>query len=330
MEFKSPYLLLLIPLAAVILYLMRLRRKEASFFFPSTGILKEAPAGWKVRCWRAPFYFKCLALILVIIALAGPRKVLEQTLVSSEGVDIVLALDISGSMAAEDFVINGQRKNRLEIVKTAVKEFIDERKSDRIGLVVFGARAYTACPLTTDHGWLKENLNRVRLGAVEDGTAIGSGLASSLLRLKSGEAKSKIVVLLTDGANNAGRISPLAAAEIARQMKVKVYTIGAGTNGYAPMPVNMFGRVVYQQVEVNIEEEPLRQIAQITDGQYFRATDTQGLREIYKRIDALEKSKIETRGYRQYQELFWILAVSALIIWMLSLVLESTVFLKIP
>jgi Ca-activated chloride channel family protein len=265
-----------------------------------------------------------------VIALAGPRKILDQTMVTSEGVDIILAIDISGSMAAEDFVINGQRRNRLEIVKSVVKEFIDKRTADRIGLVVFGSRAYTVCPLTTDYRWLKENLSRVRLGLVEDGTAIGSGISSSLLRFKDSQAKSKMVILLTDGANNAGRIDPITAAGMAAKMGVKVYTIGAGTNGNAPVPVNMFGQTVYQNIAVNIEEEPMKKIASMTNAKYFRATDTEGLRQIYQNIDQLEKTKIETKGYRQYQELFWWLVITALGLIALDLLLANTVLMKIP
>jgi len=330
MEFKSAYFLILIPLMAVLFYVWRQRVKEASFHFPSADIVQGAPAGWRARLHQLPLYLRCAALLLLVVALAGPRKILDQTMVTSEGIDIVLALDISGSMAAEDFVINGQRKNRLEIIKSVVKEFVDKRVSDRIGLVVFGSRAYTVCPLTTDYHWLKENLGRVRLGIVEDGTAIGSGISSSLLRFKDSHAKSKIVILLTDGANNAGRVDPLTAAGIAAKMGVKVYTIGAGTNGNAPVPVNMFGQIVYQNIAVNIDEELLGKISSLTKAKYFRATDTEALRQIYQQIDQLEKTKIETKGYRQYQELFWWLVIAALALIALDLMLANTILMKIP
>jgi Ca-activated chloride channel family protein len=330
MEFKTPYILVLLPLLAVALYIWRSRRKETSFQFPSTQMLDGGPKGWKARCYRLPHYLRWVALALLIIGLAGPRQILEETLITSEGIDIILALDVSGSMAAEDFVINGQRKNRLNVVKSVVKEFIDQRVSDRIGLVVFAARAYTACPLTTDYNWLKENLSRVNLGVLEDGTAIGSGISSSLLRLKESRAKSRIIILLTDGANNAGRIEPLTAAKLASTMGVKVYTIGAGTNGFAPVPVNMFGQIVYQNIAVDIEEEPLKEIAAMTGAKYFRATDTEGLRQIYKNIDALEKTKIESTNYRQYHELFWICVLAALGLIALDILLSNTLLLKIP
>jgi Ca-activated chloride channel family protein len=330
MEFKSPYFLLLIPLLTVTFYVWRRRIKEASFQFPSVHMLGGAPAGWKAKCYRLPFYFRCAALVFLIVALSGPRKTLDQTIVTSEGIDIILALDVSGSMAAEDFVINGQRKNRLDIIKSVVKEFIEQRISDRIGLIIFAGRAYTACPLTTDYHWLKENLSRVRIGVIEDGTAIGSGISSGLLRFKDSHAKSKIIILLTDGANNAGRIAPLTAAKMASTMGVKVYTIGAGTKGYAPTPVDMFGQIVYQNIPVDLEEEPLKNIANMTGAKYFRATDTEGLRQIYKNIDTLEKTKIETKGYRQYQELFWIFVLAALGSLMMDIILANTLLLKIP
>ncbi|MBF0489962.1 MAG: VWA domain-containing protein [Candidatus Omnitrophica bacterium] len=330
MEIKSPYFLLLLPLLALAFYFWCSRKKDASFQIPSATLAQGAPKGWKARFYRLPVYLRWIALVLLIVALSGPRKFLDETLVTSEGIDIVLALDVSGSMSAEDFMINGQRKNRLDIIKSVVKEFVDKRVSDRIGVVIFGSRAYTVCPLTNDYNWLKANLSRVRLGVIEDGTAIGSGISSSLLRLKDSKAKSRIIILLTDGSNNAGRIDPMTAAEMARTMGVKVYTIGAGTKGLAPMPVQMFGQTVYQNVQVDLQEEPLQKIAQLTGARYFRATDTEALRQIYQNIDALEKTKIETKGYRQYQELFWILVLAALGLVAVDILLANTLLLKLP
>jgi len=288
------------------------------------------PLGWKQKCHRLPQYLRWASILLLVVALAGPRKVLDQTIISSEGIDIVLALDVSGSMRAEDYIVNGQRVNRLNIIKSVVKDFIDKRQSDRIGLVVFGSQAYTVCPLTTDYHWLKENLARVRIGVIEDSTAIGSGIAQSLLRLKKSPAKSKVIILLTDGGNNAGRIEPPTAGKMARAMGVKVYTVGAGSNGVAPVPVEMFGQTVYQNIPVDLQEEPLKQIAQMTGAKYFRASDTETLRQVYKEIDALEKTKIQTRGYRQYKELFWMFVVAALGLVALDIILANTVLLKIP
>ncbi len=330
MEFKTPWLLILLIIFPLFVYFQNKRKKESSFRFPSTAIIEDVSKGWKARFYRLPLYLRWLAIFLLIIGLCGPRKVLDQTIVESEGIDIVLSLDVSGSMAAEDFTINGKRLNRLEAIKSVVKEFIDQRASDRLGLIVFGARAYTVCPLTTDYKWLKENLSRVTLGLVEDGTAIGSGIASGILRFKDSHAKSKIVILLTDGVNNAGNIDPLTAANMAKTTGVKIYVIGAGTNGLAPMPVNMFGRKVYQQVQVDLDEEPLKKIAEMTGAKYFRATDTDSLRHIYKDIDALEKTKITTKGYRQYHELFWVFVLGALGLLGLAIILENTFLFKIP
>lgn len=330
MEFKNPFILLLLIVLPFVIYLWNRGRKEASFRFPSSGIAQGISISWKSNFYQLPSYLRWLAAAFLIIALSGPRKVLDQTIVFSEGIDIVLTLDISGSMAAEDYIVNGHRVNRLDTIKSVVKKFIDRRVSDRIGLVVFGSRAYTVCPLTTDYNWLKENLSRVRLGLVEDSTAIGSGIAQSLLRFKDSHAKSKIIILLTDGGNNAGRIHPLSAGKMAQSMGVKVYTIGAGSNGEAPVPVEMFGRIVYQTIPVQLEEEPLKQIAGITGAKYFRASDTEALTQVYKEIDALEKTKIQTKGYRQYNELFWIFVLIAFGLIVVDILLANTLLFKIP
>ncbi len=331
MEFKTPLVLLLIPLLLAIAYIIKRKAKAPSFVFSSTDVAAKVPGSWKSRFAFVPWALRLAILVLLVIALAGPRKVSLDSKVSTEGLDIVLAIDCSGSMAAEDFTINGKRKNRLDVVKGVVMEFIDARPYDRIALVAFGSKAYTVCPLTMDHAWLKKNLERVRLGIVEDGTAIGSGISSSVIRLKKSEAKSKIVILLTDGVNNAGKMDPLTAAKNAAALKVKVYTIGAGTKGLAPYPVqDMFGRKFYQTVQIEIDEDSLTKIADMTQGKYFRATDTESLRNIYKEIDRLEKTKIEQSGYKQYEELFWIFLVAALSVLLIEIILSNTVFLRIP
>ncbi len=234
-------------------------------------------------------------------------------------------------MAAEDFTVGGRRYNRLDVVKDVVREFIAGRGVDRIGLVTFAALAYTVCPLTTDYAWLTTNLERIRLGMITDGTAIGSAVNSSLTRLKNSEAKSKVIILLTDGVNNAGEIDPLTAARAARALGVRIYTIGAGTKGFAPFPArDVFGRKVYQQVRIDIDEKLLEGIAQVTGGKYFRATDTESLRSIYQAIDALEKTRIKQAGYFEYDELFSRVLLVALMALLIELVLSSTVLLKIP
>jgi Ca-activated chloride channel family protein len=221
--------------------------------------------------------------------------------------------------------------NRIDIVKDAVRDFIKARSNDRIGLVTFAARAYTVCPLTLDYNWLLGNIDRIRAGMIEDGTAIGSGIASSLNRLKDTKAKSKVIVLLTDGRNNAGKISPLIAAEAASALKVKIYTIGAGSKGLVPYPVkDMFGRTVYQPVEADVDEATLTKIAEITGGKFFRATDAQSLKNIYKEIDQLEKSPIEYKGYLEYNEVFRSFRIPGLVFLLLEIVLTHTYFRKVP
>ena len=331
MIFKTPLILFFIPILLGGIFWLKRRQKEPAFRFPSKDLVSSLPVSWKVRFQNAPYILRLIVLTLFMVALSGPRFVLEETVHKSEGIDIVLAIDSSGSMAAEDFQINGRRLNRLAVVKDVVKEFVGQRPNDRMGLVAFGGRAYTVCPLTTDHNWLIENLERIELGLIEDGTAIGSAIASSVGRLKDSTAKSKVIILLTDGLNNAGKVSPLSAAKAAQALNIKIYTIGAGTKGYAPFPItDFFGRKVYQNVLIDIDEETMKEIAKMTAGQYFRATDTESLRRIYQEIDTLEKTKIEQVGYKEYKELFvWVLAL-ALVILLLQGVLEETVFLKLP
>lgn len=278
-----------------------------------------------------PFYLRLLAIVLFLLALAGPRSVMEETIHKSEGIDIVLAIDASGSMAAEDFMIKGKRMNRLEVVKDVVHSFIDGRANDRIGLIAFAGLAYTVSPLTTDYSWLKTNLARVELNLMEDGTAVGSAITSSLARLRKSKAKSKIIILLTDGINNAGKVTPLAAARATKALGVKIYTIGAGTKGFAPFPVRNFrGEKRYRKVRIDIDEETLQEIAQITDGRYFRATDTESLRDIYKEIDALEKTEIEEFGYKEYKELFVFVLVAGLVTLLSEMILSNSLLLRIP
>lgn len=331
MAFKDPLVLLLIPVILVLLYFFERRRRPESVRFSSKQLIAQLPVSWKVRLRNLPVVLRGIVLALFVVALAGPRSVLKQTFHESEGIDIVLALDASGSMAAEDFTIGGQRYNRLDVIKNVVQEFIANRSGDRIALVTFAALAYTVCPLTTDYAWVTTNLEHIRLGMIKDGTAIGSAINSSLARLKNSEAKSKIIILLTDGINNAGEVDPLTAAQAAQALRVKIYTIGAGTQGLAPFPAqDIFGRKVYQQVQIDIDEKMLQQIAQITGGKYFRATDTESLRSIYKTIDALEKTRIKQTGYFEYDELFGRVLLAALIILVIELVLSNTVLLKIP
>ncbi len=331
MEFKTPLFLFAIPIVLGLMWWLDRRSKREDVTFSSVDILGNLPKTWRIQFGFIPPVLRLLAALLICVALAGPRKVLEESKVTTEGIDIILALDCSGSMAAEDFKIEGKRWNRFEIVKKVVGEFIESRPNDQIGLIGFAGKAYTICPLTTDRNWLLANLERMRMGLIQDGTAIGSGIASSISRFKNSKAKSKIIILLTDGVNNAGTVEPLTAAKTAAAMGIKVYTIGAGAKGYAPYPVrDMFGRTFYQNIPTDLDEEGLTKIAQTTKAQYFRATDTQSLREVYKAIDTLEKTKIDQVGYKQYEELFWISVMAAMVCLALELVLINTIFFRIP
>lgn len=245
------------------------------------------------------------AAACLIVALARPQlgRTLER--VQASGVDIMLVLDVSGSMAAEDYTIGSSRANRIDVVKRVTQKFIEARPNDRIGIIAFAGRPYLVSPLTLDHDWLIRNLDRVQLGLVEDGTAIGSALASAVSRLKDRDSKSKLIVLLTDGANNAGKVQPLTAAEAAKALGMKIYTIGAGSNGPVPMPMkDPFGRTVYQNVMFDFDEKLLDQIAGIGEGKYFRAADTRSMDNTFREIDRLEKTKIEVEKTADYRDLF--------------------------
>lgn len=331
MTFKDPLILTLIPLVLVGVWWLCRKHEQRALRFPASGLVTGLASTWKAKLAFLPRDLRILSVLLFMIALAGPRSVLEEAPHETLGIDIVLAIDASGSMAAEDFTITGKRYNRLQVVKNVVEEFVGARGADRIGLVAFAGLAYTVSPLTMDHVWLKSNLERVELNMMEDGTAIGSAIAASLSRLKNSKAQSRVLVLLTDGVNNRGNVDPLAAAQAAKSLGVKIYTIGAGTNGLAPFPVrDIWGRQGYQNVEVEIDEQTLKKIAEITGGQYFRATDTQSLREIYRQIDRLEKTKIQDKGYREYRELFGYVLWPALLILLLAVILEHTLLVRLP
>ena len=282
------------------------------------------------RSWRnllrpVPFIFRILAICCLIIALARPETRNDEQLVTGEGIDIVLCLDISGSMLAQDFT-----PNRMEAAKNVAGEFIDHRPTDRIGLVIFSGESFTMCPLTTDRAVLKTQLSNVQSGLLEDGTAIGSGLATGVDRLRNSPSKSKVIILLTDGENNGGLIDPNTAKEIAKSIGVRVYTVGMGTEGFAPVPVQTPGGVVMQREKVNIDEKLLTQIAKETGGQYYRAKDNETLRNIYLEIDRLEKSRIEVTALRHFSEQFFPFALAAAILLALELLLRWTVLKKFP
>ena len=329
--FKEPAIMLgILIIPVLVLFLLRVK-VNPSITFSSRELIDGLKPTLKVRMRNVVIFLRAAALALFILALARPQTVLEGEKTVSEGVDIVLALDTSTSMYAEDFKVGGHRINRFDVVRDVVKEFIKKRKDDRVGMVAFAARAYTVSALTTDYAWLNENLDRVKVGMIEDATAIGSAIASSCSRLRTSKTKSRVIILLTDGVNNAGTISPLMAAEAARALKIKIYTICVGTKGLSPYPFkDAYGRIIYQNIPIEIDEEMLKKIADMTGGKYYLASDTETLRKIYDDIDRLEKSNIEHFGYREYGEMFGYFLIPGLMILFLEILLANTVFLKVP
>lgn len=316
-------LLLLIPIIGYQLWKFY-HKKNPSLLFSNTSGLKNLSGNWRsYGVWVAPL-LQILAFSLIVIALARPQYKNTTVERNAEGIDIVLTLDISTSMKAEDL-----KPNRLEAAKNVAEDFISKRMSDRIGLVLFARQSFTMVPPTLDYDMLKNLLADVEMGVVEDGTAIGMGMATAVNRLKDSNAESKVIILLTDGQNNAGEIDPVTAADLALSHDVKVYTIGAGTRGTAPYPVRdpVFGDR-YQNIEVNIDEDMLTQIAEMTGGAYFRATDTERLQEIYNEIDELEKTEIEEVVYTDVEDLYARFLLPGILLLMLSLISEQFIFRK--
>ena len=299
--------------------------------FSSTQLVASLGSQGRARSGALSGSFLYLAMALFLVALARPQ--LGQTLehIKASGVDIMIALDVSGSMATEDYTIGNQQANRLDAVKRVTQQFIEARPNDRIGIVAFAGRPYLVSPITLDHDWLIKNLDRVQLGLVEDGTAIGSALAAAAARLKNREAKSKLIVLLTDGANNAGKVMPLTAAEAAKVLGIRIYTVGAGSTGPVMVPVkDRFGRTFNQRVVFDFDEKLLQDIAKIGDGKYFRAADTASLDKTFQEIDRLEKTKIEIEKNTNNKDFFWwFIAVGSLLL-LLEIIFSQTIWRKIP
>lgn len=301
----------------------------AAVRFSSTKILMAV--GRKRKTGALLPAISLLALALLIIAAARPQMGKSITRVQASGVDIMLALDVSGSMKAEDMSIGGQRASRVDAVKTVTQAFISRRPNDRIGVIAFAGRPYLVSPPTLDHDWLMANMDRVQVGMVEDSTAIGSAIAAAARRLRDRSAKSKILVLLTDGANNSGRISPFTAAEAAKALGIKIYTVGAGSEGPAPYPIqNAFGGIQYQWVEFDTDLNTLKKIAEMTGGQFFRAADGQSLVKIFREIDQMEKSKAEVTKVSLYRDLFPWLVTVALVLLTLEILLSQTIWKRLP
>lgn len=327
MEFLHPeylyLLLLLIPL--IVWYVIRLSHMQASFKLASTDAFKGMKPDARVIMRHLPFVLRTLALALLIIVVARPQAVDSWEETETQGIDIVLALDVSGSMLSQDL-----QPDRLQAAKRVAAEFITDRNNDNIGLVIFAGESFTQCPLTTDHKVLLNLLNEIEFGMIEDGTAIGMGLATSVNRLRDSESESRVVILLTDGTNNSGMIAPLTAADLARTYGIRVYTVGVGTTGMAPTPVQTPFGIRMQNMPVDIDERTLTEIAAMTGGQYFRAEDTEGLRQVYEEIDEMERYLISVQNVTRRQELYLPFALIAVGLILVELLLRRTWLRNVP
>ncbi len=325
-EFAYPQLLFLLLMIPVLAgwYISRLNRLQSSVQVSSLKSFRNT-ASWKRTVRHVAIAFRLLAIACLIVAIARPQTHRDEKNTEGEGIDIILCIDVSGSMLAQDF-----KPNRLEAAKDVAATFVANRPTDRIGLVIFAGESFTQCPVTTDHAVLRSQIYGIRGGFMVDGTAIGSGLATSVDRLKDSKAKSKVVILLTDGVNNGGLIDPKTAKEIAKAFGVKVYTIGMGGEGYAATPVETRDGVVLQQEKVTIDEKLLTEIARETGGKYFRAFGNEGLKGVYRDVDNLEKTKIEITTTRLYTEKFYPFAFAALLFVFLEVLLRFTIFRKFP
>ena len=317
------WLMAIIPL--IVLYYIFVARRKASLTVSTIGG-RRAPRPFRYWLRPLPIVLRMVAVALFIVALARPVNITEEHETTTDGIDIVMAMDISGSMLARDFT-----PDRLTSAKHLAAEFVANRRGDRIAVVAFAGEAFTQAPLTSDQAVVETMLSRLRSGVVEDGTAIGNGLATAVNRLRESGAKSKVVILLTDGVNNRGQISPLMAAEIARDMGIKVYTIGVGTRGRAPYPaVDMFGNHTTVMADVEIDEELLREISSMTGGKYYRAVNDEALREIYAEINELETSKVQVTNYQTYEELFLMWVVLGLLCLGLEFLFDKVVLNRLP
>ena len=334
MRLESPWWLLLLLLFPLLDWMRkRWSGGQPSLMFSSVQLLRGITALSKPKSGLLLNFLRWSALIFFVVAMARPQWGEGVEKIKASGIDIAVAFDLSGSMLAEDFQLNGERVNRATVAKKVLKGFVEDRPADRIGLVAFAGRAYIAAPLTLDHEFLMTNLNRLEAGseAIEDGTAIGSAISAGLNRLRNLDSESKVIILMTDGQNNSGTVNPLTAAEAAELLGVKVYTIGVGTIGMAPMPYkDVFNRKRYRNVEVNIDEETLKKIAERTGGKYFRADSSRKLMEIYNDIDELEKTEVEVERYFNYDELFYYFVLAGLVFLLLELILANSVWLKLP
>lgn len=332
MEFanKEYFLLLLLLIPYVLWYFLYRKRSEPTMRMSDTYAYLAAPKNWRMRLMTLPMLLRCMAFVFAVVALARPQTRNSWDSRQVEGIDIMLAMDVSTSMLAEDL-----KPNRIEAAKDVASEFISGRPNDNIGLTIFAGESFTQCPLTTDHSSLLNLLQNVRTdiaarGLIQDGTAVGMGLANAVTRLKESKAKSKVVILLTDGSNNMGDISPLTAAQIAHSMGIRVYTIGVGTNKVAPYPMPVAGGIQYVNMPVEIDTHTLSQISAITEGNFYRATNNRELKQIYRDIDQLEKTKMNVTKFSKRYEAYQPFAIAAIVCLLLELLLSNTVLRRLP
>src|SRR5216110_879536 len=314
LTFARPWLLLLLLAIPLLAYLRGKRGPAAALTYSSTASLRAIGKQSAARAGKILRTLLLASIAIFVVALARPQLGKSLTQIEASGIDIMLVLDVSGSMLTKDFTIGGQEATRVDAIREVTRKFIEARPNDRIGIIAFAGRPYVGSPMTLDHDWLLQNLDRVKIGLVEDGTAIGSAMAAAANRLNDKRSKSHVLVLLTDGENNAGKIPPNTAAEAVKALKIHFYAIGAGINGIAPAPIfdprtgrpftDMFGNIMYQNQQVDFNEAGLKEVAKIADGQFFRATDTKSLEQIYHDIDKLEKSTVSVKKYQQYHDLF--------------------------
>jgi len=340
LTFAYPWLLLLLLLIPILAYFRGKRGPAAALTFSSTSSLRSLGKTSAARAGKFLRSLLLLALALLVVALARPQLGKSLTEVEASGIDIMLVLDVSQSMLTKDFSVGGDRATRIDAIREVTRQFIEARPNDRIGIIAFAGHPYVISPMTLDHDWLLQNLERVRTGLVEDGTAIGSAIASAANRLNDKRSKSRVIVLLTDGENNAGKVPPTTAAEAVKALQIRFYAIGAGINGIAPAPVfdprtgkpytDMFGNIMYQNQKVQFNEAGLKEVARIADGQFFRATDTKSLEQIFRDIDKLEKTTVAVKKYRQYRDLFPVCIMAGCGLLLAQLFLSQTIWKKLP
>ncbi len=330
-RFLQPEWFWLLALLPIVLLWRGRRGPVAAIEYSDISLARDVARRGRSRLGMILWLLPILAAILMIVGLARPQRAHGRTLITSNGIDIVLGLDVSGSMQALDFQIENQRVNRIEVVKSVVSKFIDERPDDRIGIIAFAGAPYLVSPITLDHDWLQQNLERVTVGGTDDGTAIGSAIAASVNRLRLTQAKSKVIILLTDGVNNTGKISPIAAAEAAKAMGIKIYTVGVGVRGDAPIPVrDAAGNTRMVMARVDVDEKTLQAVADETGGKFYRATDTDSLQKIYEQINRFEKTAQTIQKFEHTEELYRWALIPALGILALSLLLQQTRLRRLP